>query len=169
MNNLRASTDSTDLGGLNLFTPQVESLFRQQIARMIGPTTAEARRQQQLRDYADEMIRRQRADRLAAEQALRDAITVAIRAFAAQLTFALEIPGRHYSGLSNQALFDILAANGRNFAAVTRPLREHVQKVLADTFLTGEQRFSPVAMKQYASDAILEWIVARFDGVAGDA
>ena len=137
-----------DLGGLRLFTPQVAAMFDRQLSQLLSANDEES------------PGRLQGAARTQAE--------AAVAQFAQQLSFALRIPGRHYSGLSNQDLFDILAAQGRDFAANTRPLRDHVAKVLRDVFVDGDEPVTDASLKQYASDAILEWIVARFEGKQHD-
>lgn len=76
--------------------------------------------------------------------------------------FRFKIPGGHYSGLSNQALYEILASQGRDFAAPSRALNEHVKLTILSEF-EGMATPSINALKQCAATAVLEWIVSRWE------
>ncbi len=98
----------------------------------------------------------------------RRALVDAVRSFVSGLAFALDIPGQHYSGLSNQELFDILAERGRNFAAPSRQLDEYVRTELIREFTDYPRVPSATLMRQVVGDIILEWIVGRMEGEHDD-
>jgi hypothetical protein len=87
-------------------------------------------------------------------------------AFASRFSFELRIAGRHEeSGLSNQALLDIRKAEGRDFAADTRELRDFVMRRVRDEI--GE-RWDDDTAARIAGTAIVEWIVRRIEGDVAD-
>ncbi len=81
--------------------------------------------------------------------------------FSRAFHWSLSIPGTHYSGLTNQHLLEILAAQGRPFAEDTPQLRDHVRERLLAAFASAAwERSRAVAV---AARAIREWIVRRLD------
>jgi hypothetical protein len=108
---------------------------------------------------------RARAER---RRSLRAELTSKIKTFARSLTWSLRIRGQHYSGLGNQELFDILAAQGRDFGADTSQLRTHVANALIQTFAQSAYVPLMIDLEDAAADAILEWIVMRFNGEVRD-
>ncbi len=114
-----------------------------------------------------------RADRLAAildnARAERDASATAspprtsVAAEAARFSrafhWALSIPGTHYSGLSNDALAEVLAAQGRPFLSDTPELRDHVRERLS----AGLREWDSERAVAIAARATRDWIVARIE------
>lgn len=87
-----------------------------------------------------------------------------LRDYAARLEFALDIPGEHYSGLSNNDLLAVRQREGRPFADNNATLRRHVRTELQLRFGTARVYPSPLAVEAAARTAILEWILARLNG-----
>jgi hypothetical protein len=88
--------------------------------------------------------------------------------FVRRMEFRFHIPGSHYSGLSNQHLFEILAAQGRDFAARNRRLDEHVRLTILSEFEGFTAPPSINALKQTAAMAIAEWVITRWEGRVRD-
>ncbi len=86
--------------------------------------------------------------------------------YAAGFTFELIVPGAHYNGISNQGLLEVLARQGRDFAADTPKLREHVRHALVAAF--QHQEWDDDTAGQIAQDAILAWIVDRIESQGVD-
>lgn len=108
--------------------------------------------------------------RVARQQAaaLKRALGEHLKTFARTLGFAVVVPGTHAGGISNQALFDLLAAQGRDFGANTRRLRDHVKIALLDAF-EGEPIVPLVfEVQRVAAEAVLEFVAARLDGQVTD-
>jgi len=87
----------------------------------------------------------------------------ALKAFAQRLTFTLRVPGAHPSGLAYDELLRILADQGRDFAADSTKLRDHVARALVEQF--GDDRRPPglTQLRQIAAAAILEWVLTRLE------
>ena len=84
------------------------------------------------------------------------------------LKFTFDIPGTHYSGLTNQQLFEILASQDRDFAANTRTLRKYVAAELR-VALEGARRLPLNAeLERLAAPIILSWILKRMDAKVRD-
>lgn len=103
------------------------------------------------------------ADRAAAA-ALRRSLAAALGRFARALEFTVTVPGTHHSGLSNDELFEVLAAQGRDFAADTRRLRDHVRIGLLQAFGDAEAVPLLLDVEQEAKALVLAWVAARMDG-----
>ncbi len=101
-----------------------------------------------------------RADRAA----LKRRLAAVLKQFAKALEFEIKVPGAHYSGLGNEELLDILAAQGRDFRADTRQLRVHVELALREAFEDEGAVPLRLEVEQEAKVAILEWVAARMDG-----
>lgn len=84
------------------------------------------------------------------------------------LTFALDIPGQHYGGLSNQELFDILAAQGRDFDAPSRPLLDHIRLALLAEFVSARRVPSADELRAFLTPIIVEWVASRMEGTIRD-
>ncbi len=81
--------------------------------------------------------------------------------FAGAFHWALSIPGTHYSGLTNNALMEVMAANGRPFLSDTPQLRDHVRDRLLAAFASADwERSRAVAV---AARAVREWVLRRLD------
>ena len=119
------------------------------------------------RQLVTEAIRFAR-DAAANDNATRDQLTSAVRSFVDHLTFSLDIPGQHYGGLSNQELFDVLAAQGRDFAAPSRELDEHIRTQLIYEFADYPHLPSDTLFRQVVGDIVLEWVVSRMEGEVHD-
>lgn len=81
--------------------------------------------------------------------------------YAAGMTWQLIIPGRHYSGLSNQDLLHIFQANDRDIAADTPEIRDHLRKELISEF--GGKPWDDDIAGQVAQKAIVDWVVRRVE------
>ena len=94
---------------------------------------------------------------------LKRTIGTALRAFARDLGFEVVVPGTHAGGISNQALFDLLAARGWDYGASTKRLRDYVRVTLLSEF--EDEPVVPLLfeVRSIASGAILEWIARRLD------
>jgi hypothetical protein len=88
--------------------------------------------------------------------------------FVRRMEYRFHIPGGHYSGLSNQELYEILAAQGRDFAAPSRRLDEHVRLTILSEFEGFTAPPSINALKQTAAMAIAEWVITRWEGRVRD-
>lgn len=80
----------------------------------------------------------------------------------------LSVPGRHYSGLSNNELIEILASQDRDFAHATTAMRSHVRSVVAMRFEGASRVPRPREIEAVMDEAVVDWIVKRFDGVVRD-
>lgn len=89
-----------------------------------------------------------------------DVATQAAR-FAGAFHWALSIPGTHYSGLSNNALMEVMEANGRPFLSDTPELRDHVRDRLVAAFASAA--WDAERAVAVAARAVREWIVRRID------
>ncbi len=81
--------------------------------------------------------------------------------FSRAFHWSLSIPGTHYSGLTNDALLEILAAQGRPFASDTPQLRDHVRDRLVAAF--GAAVWEPERAVDVTARAVREWIVRRIE------
>ena len=100
------------------------------------------------------------------------------RLFAESLEYELEIPGTHPTprpkkggsarSLTNQQLFEILAAQGRDFAKNSRSMRAAVLRDIR-VALEGTQRIPKEGqLKRIAAIAILNRVLERMDGLSED-
>lgn len=85
-------------------------------------------------------------------------------------TFGYEvvIPGTHDGGLSNQALFELLAERGWNYGADTRRLRDYVKLALLDAFDASDLVPLRFEVEQTIAGAVLEWVARRLDRTVSD-
>lgn len=66
---------------------------------------------------------------------LPGAIRARVKLFARTVRFEIEVPGQHYSGLSNDALLEILANQGRDFLDNTSvPLKQAMERAMLESF-----------------------------------
>lgn len=66
---------------------------------------------------------------------LARAIKEAVSTFARTVRFEIRVPGTHYSGLSNDELFEVLANQGRDFLQTTNvQLKQRMQRELLSAF-----------------------------------
>lgn len=80
------------------------------------------------------------------------------------MTFALDIPGQHYGGLSNQELFDLLAEQGRDFDAPSRELSEHIRLSVLAEFAAASRPPTLSELKEFLTPIVVEWVAARMEG-----
>lgn len=78
------------------------------------------------------------------------------------LELSLHVPGRHYSGLSYDELLEILADNGRDFAAPTSAMRRHIAAEVSLRFDGARRVPYATELRRAMADAALGWIVRRF-------
>lgn len=106
---------------------------------------------------------------LGGREATRGEIDAVIRLLASSaMEYEVAIPGTHYSGLTNQRLFEILAAQGRDFADNTRTLRKYVAAEMR-VALDGATRLpTPDELDRLAAGFVLEWILKRMDARVRD-
>ena len=84
------------------------------------------------------------------------------RAYARAIRWRLRIPGEHYSGLSNQAMLDVRAREGRDFAADTPLLRANANRALYAE-ARAWARWSEVRAARVWSDVVFDQILARLE------
>lgn len=89
------------------------------------------------------------------------------RAYAPTIRWRLVIPGRHYGGLSNQALLDVRAREGRDFAVDTPLLRANANKALYAA-ARGWAVWSEVRGDRVWADAVLAQLVRRVERGGGE-
>jgi hypothetical protein len=90
------------------------------------------------------------------------------RLFAQSLDFELSVPGNHYSGLTNEELFEILARQGRDFAKNNRTLRAHVLAELRIILEDSKRIPTNAQLERLSSAIIVDWVVKRMDGKVRD-
>jgi hypothetical protein len=71
------------------------------------------------------------------------------------------VPGQHYGGLSNQALLDVRAREGREFAAHTVQLDQRVQKELMQRWGSFDQRVVTVDELREDSASVVRIVVTE--------
>lgn len=119
---------------------------------------------QGVREYA----RTERATAKAAKPTPKQ-VSATVRAFIASMDWRLEIPGTHYSGLSNQALLEVRENEGRDFAADTVQLRQYLRRELADRFAGFERTPTLADLQALTSKLIVNYIAnERVLGDGGD-
>jgi len=91
-----------------------------------------------------------------------------IRLYAQSLDYTVDVPGTHYSGLTNQQLFDILASQDRDFAKNNRALRTYVAAELR-IHLEGTKRLpTNEELDALAARAVLARVMSRLHGKVRD-
>jgi len=91
-----------------------------------------------------------------------------IRLYAQSLDYTVDVPGTHYSGLTNQQLFDILASQDRDFAKNNRALRTYVATELR-IHLEGTKRLpTNEELDALAARAVLARVMSRLHGKVRD-
>jgi len=95
-------------------------------------------------------------------------IRARVKEIIGQVSIALRVPGRHYSGLSYDDLLAVLASQGRPFGAETAALYAHLRRAVAYE-LDELPRMPTVATIYDAIErAYIGWVVARFAGKESD-
>lgn len=84
------------------------------------------------------------------------------------LDYTIAIPGEHYGGLTNQELFDILADQGRDFAANTPTLRKFVRSELSAQLARSPRLPTMEELNRMTAELILVWVLKRMDGKVRD-
>lgn len=91
-----------------------------------------------------------------------------IRLYSQSLKYTIAIPGEHDGGLTNQALFEILAKQGRDFGANNRSLRNYVATEIR-IHLEGTRRLpTNEDLDALAARAVLARIMSRLHGKVRD-
>jgi len=85
-----------------------------------------------------------------------------IRRMTADLDYTLNVPGVRRGGLTNQALLEILAAHGRDFARNSATLRRHVRTTCRLAFDGATRLPTRSEVEAVEKTAILDWILKRF-------
>jgi hypothetical protein len=91
-----------------------------------------------------------------------------IRLYAQSLDYTVEVPGTHYSGLTNQQLFDILAKQGRDFADNNRALRTYVATELRVHLEDTKRLPTNEELDALAARAVLARVMSRLHGKVRD-
>jgi hypothetical protein len=100
--------------------------------------------------------------------ATRGEVVRSIAAIGRGFRVALEVPGRHYSGLTYDELLAILADQGRDFAATTTAMRRAVLAEVTARFENTRRAPTDAAIRDALAEAALAWIVRRFAGKVRD-
>jgi hypothetical protein len=91
-----------------------------------------------------------------------------IRLYSQSLDYTVDVPGTHYSGLTNQQLFDILASQDRDFAKNNKALRTYVATELR-IHLEGTRRLpTNEEIDALAARAVLARVMSRLHGKVRD-
>jgi hypothetical protein len=91
-----------------------------------------------------------------------------IRLYSQSLDYTVEVPGTHYSGLTNQQLFDILASQDRDFAKNNRALRTYVATELRLHLEDTRQLPTNEDLDALAARAVLARVMSRLHGKVRD-
>ena len=91
-----------------------------------------------------------------------------IRLYAQSLQYTVEVPGTHYSGLTNQQLFDILASQDRDFAKNNKALRTYVAAELRLHLEDTRQLPTNEDLDALAARAVLARVMSRLHGKVSD-
>lgn len=91
-----------------------------------------------------------------------------IRLYSQSLDYTVEVPGTHYSGLTNQQLFDILAKQDRDFAKNNRALRTYVATELRLHLEDTRQLPTNEDLDALAARAVLARVMSRLHGKVRD-
>lgn len=89
-------------------------------------------------------------------------IEALIRRLTGQVEFALDVPGTRRGGLTNQALLEILAAHGRDFARNNVTLRRYVATSCRLAFEGATRLPTRSEVEAVEKTAIIDWILKRF-------
>lgn len=89
-----------------------------------------------------------------------------IEKFLNSFDYQVVVPGRHYSGLSNQKVFDLFAEHGRDFGAYTNELKDELVKELLRE-MAGEPWDFNTAV-DVAARVIRKRIIERVAGSVSD-
>lgn len=110
---------------------------------------------------ADEGPRRSRA-------VARDT-RAAVDDFLRTTQWRIVVPGQHYSGLSNQELFEVREAEGREFLLRTTQLDVAMRPKLRSYFTSWARVPTLAEIREAYSSLVIEWIVStRFEAGGGD-
>ena len=91
-----------------------------------------------------------------------------IRLYSQSLQYTVEVPGTHYSGLTNQQLFDILARQDRDFAKNNRALRTYVAAELRLHLEDTRRLPTNEELDALAARAVLARVMSRLHGKVRD-
>lgn len=102
------------------------------------------------------------------ERVARMEVAARLRDIAKELEFELHIPGRHYSGGTNDDVLEWRRAEGRDFAKDTPALRRKILTALLLEFEGETTQPSGQVIRKVVSDVILEHVVMRVESGGGD-
>jgi len=108
------------------------------------------------------------SERRAGRLATAGEIERLIRLYSQSLDYTVEVPGTHYSGLTNQQLFDILAKQDRDFAKNNRALRTYVATELRLHLEDTRQLPTNEDLDALAARAVLARVMSRLHGKVRD-
>lgn len=120
-----------------------------------GPSVSVAREVVRRRDGRS---REARSERAAKSQVVQD-----LKALLHDFDWSLSIPGKHYSGGTNNDVLEWRKSEGRDFAADTSTLRRRVLTAVLLEFEGRTTTPSPSQVKAVIADTILEWVVKRVE------
>lgn len=86
-----------------------------------------------------------------------------ITLWARTFSYALRVPGSHPDGLAYDDLLAILKAQGRDFAAPSAQLRDHVRYVLERRAAELPRAPARGQLVAWTRDAVVEWVVLRLE------
>jgi hypothetical protein len=99
---------------------------------------------------------------------VRDTNKQIVKAFCRGLrsaVFRVEVPGQHYSGLSNQELLEVREGEGRDFAMHTVQLDQYLTKELTERYSGFDARVITAAeLRELAGKLIVARVAARIYG-----
>ena len=91
-----------------------------------------------------------------------------VSAIARSVAWSLGVPGRHYSGLSYDALLDVLEGQEREFRRDTSALRRACVADVQIRFAGLGRAPTWAEFREAYAEAVLAWIVKRFDAKVRD-
>lgn len=113
---------------------------------------------------ADGSLPPRSTERLPTRGEITRAITAAVRG----AEMELDVPGRHYSGLTYNELLAILAAQGRDFGYVNKTMRHAVLADLLARYEDSRRMPTQRDLRTAISAAAVAWVVKRLEWVVRD-
>lgn len=96
------------------------------------------------------------------------AVAREVKAIAREVEWSLGVPGRHYSGLSYDALLDVLEKQEREFRRDTSALRRSVLADVQIRFASLGRAPTWAEFRAAYAEAVLAFVVKRFDAKVRD-
>lgn len=91
-----------------------------------------------------------------------------VKAIARDVEWSLGVPGRHYSGLSYDALLDVLESQGRPFREDTSALRRAALADVQIRFASLGRAPTWAEFRDAYAEAVLAFVVKRFEAKVRD-